>query len=138
MANARASYIAGLAFSPDGNFLAANTGAGSILMWSLDDSELQFAHYPLPESDTRFTLSNCQITFSPDGKIIAHGFYTKDDYDSYVQLFNVEDDGTLLKTFEIGNLSIYRPESVSFSPNGDLLAVGTPDETLIFDSSSWK
>jgi WD40 repeat protein len=123
-----------LVFSSDGRYLAANSHFGSIYVWRLEDNQLIFSDHPYP---FRVTQSNgsCQIAFSPDNKLVANCYYTREDRESFVDLYRVE-GGALLRTIELGNRSVNRAESVSFSPNGDMLAIGTPDETMIYSLSS--
>jgi hypothetical protein len=113
-------------FSPDGAMLAQTTSSGHILLWRPADGSIQ-AQWPFAGR------SESTVAFSPDGRLLAIAYYTPED-DGYLQLWRAS-DATLLRTVEIGSVYTYRPESVAFSPSGELIAIGTPREAMVFEVS---
>ncbi|MCI0577826.1 MAG: hypothetical protein L0331_16690 [Chloroflexi bacterium] len=122
--------VESLAFSPDGQFLAASTSNTELYVWRVADNQLHFA-WQRQANDFQLR-SNSPVVFSSDGRFIATAYYTREDYDGYVQLWQAS-DGTLLKEFNVGHRVSSVPESLAFSPDGQLLAVGTNQEAMIFD-----
>jgi WD40 repeat protein len=108
-----ASAINGVAFSPDGQFLA---GAGATTcIWNVATGQRYAAFYdPRDQNDAN-------VAFSPDGKVLAVA-----DGNLKAYLWDVA-SGNVIATLVIGlhnfNLGAYQ-RSVAFSPDGKLLATG--------------
>ena len=100
-----------LAFSPDGQYLAAGDTKGNILLRRVVDSQ----------TINRFTGHNSWVVtlaFSPDGSILASG-----SCDCTVKLWDV-DTGQCLHSLEEHKHEVW---SVAFSPDGAILATGCDD-----------
>ncbi|MCI0397975.1 MAG: hypothetical protein L0332_06725 [Chloroflexi bacterium] len=118
-----------LAFSPDGQFIAASTLSSGLYLWHSPTGAL---YSPSPaDEDVYFETPP---VFSPDGRLLAIGLRTTDGDEDFVHLWQITATGTEL--YRSTNLSgIGSPRSLAFSPDGRLLAVGTFDEVLVFDVS---
>jgi hypothetical protein len=75
-----------------------------------------------------------KVIFTPDGQSVITSVYTRDDYMSRILILNTR-DGSVVHTLAIGNDARYIPSSLSLSPDGKLLAVGTSWEAMIFELS---
>ncbi|MEW5870676.1 MAG: NACHT domain-containing protein [Chloroflexota bacterium] len=104
--------VTGVAFSPDGQTLASGGSDKTIILW--DVATLK----PVDQFLTGHSGSVKNLTFSPDGNILASGS------GSWIYLWDVA------KQQPIGQpLAGY--ESVAFSPDGQTLAYGANDGTII-------
>lgn len=103
-----------IAFSPDGQVLAAGTKEGKIRLWRLTDGQLQ-------EIITGHIDSVWSIAFSPDGQTLASG-----SLDQKVRLWDVH-TGQPHHILQ-GHTGAVR--SVAFSPDGRALASGSDDYTV--------
>jgi WD40 repeat protein len=99
-----------VAFSPDGAFVATGDRSGVVWIWRVEDGE-RVAEFTPPADEWLMV-----ITYSPDGEMIASGHW-----DGTVYLWNAA-DGRLLRTLENPDDFGYAT-SLSFSPDGELLAV---------------
>lgn len=106
--------ILSMAFSPNGQVLAASDTNGEIHLWQLADNRKIF----ICKGHTNWTFS---VAFSPDSQILASG-----SYDQTVKLWNVH-TGQCLKTLT-GHTSYV--QSVAFCPLGKILASGSSDQTI--------
>ena len=110
-----------LAFSPDGQRLAAATMGEEIRVWQVSDGR-PLATWVAHRGWVR------SVCFSPDGSILASA-----GGDQTVQLWNAE-DGRLLATLQGHTSDVL---SVCFSPDGTILASGSNDKTIrLWDSHS--
>jgi WD40 repeat protein/transcriptional regulator with XRE-family HTH domain len=106
--------VLSIAFSPNGEFLAAGDSNGDIHLWRVKSHQQIFVF----RGHTNWVVS---LMFSPDGKTLCSG-----SGDSTVKLWNVE-TGVCKKTLREHQDEVW---SVVFSPNGELLASGSDDNTI--------
>jgi WD40 repeat protein len=120
-----------LAFSPDETMLATGSTSGEVQTWQWVDGQ----HLRSFEGNTDYVAS---LAFSPDGTILAFGEYpamrTESDTDFKVWLFQAN-DGQLLHTLS-GHKSPV--DSLSFSPNGEILAVSSDKLIRLWQVSNGK
>jgi WD40 repeat protein len=108
-----------VAFSPNGDLIAAGDGDGKMYFWSTADGQLREPAIP--------DFAGHVATFSPDGKWIAAGSGTK------VKIWDVSTRRTL-RTFS-GHSAQLR--TVAFSPDGKSLVSGGLDHAVfIWDLAS--
>jgi protein kinase-like protein/WD40 domain-containing protein len=108
-----------LAFSPDGDTLAAGNPDGSISLWNVPGKRL-ITELAVPAAAAFSPASSpvSSIAFSPDGKTLAVG-----NSDGYTYLWNVADE-QLTSTLIDPGASSSHPSIVAFSPDGTVLASG--------------
>jgi len=108
-----------LAFSPDGDILAAGNPDGSISLWNVPGKRL-ITELAVPAAAAFSPASSpvSSIAFSPDGKTLAVG-----NSDGYTYLWNVADE-QLSDTLIDPGTSSGHPSIVAFSPDGTVLASG--------------
>ena len=111
-------HITSIAFSPNGEILAAGTASGGGLhtthLWDASTGEYKTE---LPGHTGRVTF----IAFSPDGQTLASG-----SEDNTIRLWNPH-NGQLKTTLTGHTQSV---ESLAFSPDGQTLASGSRDATI--------
>jgi WD40 repeat protein len=106
--------VVGIAFSPDGEYLATSDTKGDIQIW---------------DAQTLTKHTNCQghqhwtwaIDFSPDGQYLASA---SDDHQ--VKLWDVA-TGECLRTYTGHTFSV---NAVTFSPDGQIIASAAQDSTI--------
>ena len=123
VANSIAPSIAiRLVFSPDGRTLAGHMEDGTLRLWNVETA----THFHTIEYMPLWITS---MSFSPDGKTFAigSGLHT-----GFVSLWDTE-TGTLLRSFTVGKgaTATTAVVSVAFSPDGNTLATGARDDTLL-------
>lgn len=106
--------VLAVAYSPNGQLLAAGTSDGQVRIWRSTDGQLLLTF----TGHTDWVLSVC---FSPDGNLLSSG-----SMDQTVRLWDVQ-TGQLLKTLWGHTAQV---ESVCFSPDGALLASCSDDQTI--------
>jgi WD40 repeat protein len=114
-----------VAFSPDGKALAAVGSSGTLAIWKPDGTLLQAidAHQAL-------TL---EVSFSPDGKTLASA-----STDGTVKLWKLDPSSTLIDTSVPQKAVLLRTLKghkqgvlgVSFSPDGEIVATASVDNTV--------
>jgi WD40 repeat protein len=119
-----------VAFSHDGDILAAGTSTDTIQLWNISDP----AHpvplgHPIDAYSENVSTGRTQeinaLTFSPDLKMLADG-----DANGVIQLWNLDNParpvpvGQVLDSHDGGVLGI------AFSPDGDTLASGNLDDKI--------
>jgi WD40 repeat protein len=109
------SSILAIAYSPDGNTLAASDSNGEIRLWSVQDGQCLLTC----SGHTNWVRA---IEFSPDGRHLASS-----SDDRTIKLWDLQ-DGACLKTLGEGIHSL----GVSFSPDGCYLASGSTDNLIYY------
>ena len=99
-------YVWALAFSPDGRFLAAGDGEGTVKIWNLQERQV----ISQLEGDT---VRVDTLTFSPDGRTLASA-----GYDGQIKLWETVSDWSLLGTLQNRGTTY----TLDFSPDGKALA----------------
>jgi WD40 repeat protein/uncharacterized caspase-like protein len=110
--------IYGLAYSPDGRYLAATlAGTSGIRVFKPDSGDLV-------GQDTDYGADSYSVDFSHDGRLVTSS------YDGYVRLYRLNKSGLHLavKAAAPGGK---RPYGVRFSPDGRLIAVGFEDSVSV-------
>jgi WD40 repeat protein len=106
--------VDGVAFSPDGKTLAANSGNPHLTarLWGIEDGQLEKAI----EDPNNPGYGAAKVSFSPDGQFLwAQGSF-----------WRVKDGARLTRLESVLGKEAppYLPASVSFSPDGKTLAIG--------------
>jgi WD40 repeat protein/transcriptional regulator with XRE-family HTH domain len=115
--------ILSVAFSPNGNLLAAGTANGEIRLWNIASGTT----LPTCQGHTGWVWS---IAFSPDRSTIASG-----SEDQTIRLWDVS-TGQCLKTLQGHTSRVY---SVAYNSNGNMLVSGGGDQALrLWDASTGR
>ena len=138
----------GLAFSPDGKFVARG-GRDGTRIWDVASGKVTATFKnPVVESSLRPAASDCALAFSPDGTALAVG--GGNQVAAEVHLWNVAAGKETLTLKSQGwprglAESVYAPRlfySVVFSPDGKIIAAGGGDgphgEVKLWDSATGK
>lgn len=114
--------VTGVAFSPDGQTLAAWTQGDNLFLWLVTDGTL-------PQVLAGHTDWLRDAAFSPDGSLLASG-----SDDRSVRLWRVQ-DGALLNTLEEDGTGA---SNVLFSPDGSILAAKHHDSVFLWDPADGR
>jgi WD40 repeat protein len=112
------NMILELAFSADGQYLAAGLGSNGVRLYRTDG-------WDLVGQDTDYGDGSYGVDFSRDGRRLVTS-----SYDGYVRLYGVSNSGLRLvaKRAAPGGK---QPESIRFSPDGRSIAVGFVDTPVV-------
>jgi len=126
--------VTSLSFSPDGQKLASGNGDGTVRFWDVNSGRI------LRESEKHSSIIN-SIEYSPDGQTVAVG-----SADGTVRVLDVKNvtngpssEGSMVNSQQLKNTGIAEQvltghgasiRSVSFSPDGGMLATGSHDRTI--------
>ena len=129
-------YVRDIAYSPDGNMVAAAIGS-SVYLWDATTGRLRY-RFIGEGHDLHKNERFMSVTFSPDGTTLASGDGTAEAEASWsrdgaaegpaVRLWDVS-TGTIKTTLYGHSRAVV---SLAFSPDGQTLASGSHDGTVLF------
>lgn len=118
-----------IAYSPDGNRIAAACSDGTVCLWDVKTRELVVLQAHNDEMQCAMGYGAFSVTFSPDGRLLASG-----GSDNMICFWYTWDLGQKVFEFELPETTgIYH---LAFNPNSSWLAVGTEDTIEVWDISS--
>ena len=112
-----------LTFSPDGSLVAANTIEGGVYVWKVKTGTL----VTMLQQEAS---SLSEVAFAPDGRLLISGSTAdeKNRATGFIYIWNTS-DWSLQRKIKLGKGNY--PKSIDISPNSNLLAIGTSDETMV-------
>ncbi len=118
-----AEWVTGFLFSPDGQTLAVKT-CDEIYFWDVNTGELE-------KTITGYSDVVSSVAYSPDGRTLA-------SLDNIVRIWDLETQ-KLIKTLSTKTLSVKGSiRAIAYSSDGETLACGTMDKTVLWNVSEWK
>jgi len=125
-----AGGVYGLAFSPDGNTLAAAEFSGKVHLWDIASGR-ETATLAVPSDDTGGLVGS--LAFSPNGRIVAVG-----DPEGTTYVWDAA-TGKLIAILNYPHASTTGIAGIAFSPRGHILATLQTDGTaILWNVSTWK
>ena len=117
-------------FSPDGKILAVGSRSNALFLSDVNTGKQ--LHTLIESGYSNGTKP--PISFSPDGKILASHIweYVDGEAKRYLFLWDVNTGETLLQKLTEDKLS-FTVSSISFSPDGSMLAIGSGNEIRFWD-----
>jgi WD40 repeat protein len=125
--------VLSLAFSPDRKYLVSGDGDGQIILWDLQSLS--------PRNLFKGGGPIKTLAFSPDSQVIAFGNCSNFNGEAIIKCDNptvnlMSLDGEFISEPMKGHQDLV--ESIAFSPNGEVLASGSDDNTVILWSFEKK
>ena len=118
--NERGGKIWSVAWSPDGQYLAAGSTLNIVRVWEVASGK---SLYELESSETMIALA-----WSPDGSRLAGGAENGD-----IQVWEI---GTDKQPLIVGSVDS-RVLRLAWSPDGSLLAIADSNELALWDAAGW-
>src|SRR5262245_60371614 len=141
MRGGHAHSIMAVQYSPDGSMVASGGNDGTIKLWRATDGMLlrTLTGHQVPYPQTQLLATVQSLAFSPDGTLLASA-----GNDGAVFVWRVA-DGSKAQTLSGmigGQNSCLSPCVLAFSPNGQMLGLGTaiqqPQRLRIWRAADWS
>ncbi len=129
----------GVAFSPDGRYIATGSNVNATVLWDVSTGELVTAYKPNVDNPEKSVWG---LDFSPDGKYLAYGTHVGNDEQPILAIVNSNMEG-VVETFLMPS-SITRGEiyAVRFSQDSRYVAVSFSDNSRVLlwnlDNGNYK
>jgi len=114
-----AGWVNSVAFSQQGDLLAAGSDDGKVRIWRVSDWKV------LHVIDNGYQVTT--VAFSPDGQILAVGLSS-----GFIRLWNIQSGKAIGDPLSTPSGVV----TVAFSPNGEVLASGLSDTIFLWDVAS--
>ncbi len=129
-----ADEVVSLAFSPDGQLLAAASWDGTVWIWKTDT----LLSEPWGRGRERYQLSHTfgvnSVAFSPDGNYLAFGMSSIEDPLQVLDVTSLYGSGPVLQDLPVRVLDGHSEgiKNVVFTPDGQFLVSASFDDTVRF------